>query len=88
MSSAKKPALTPCEIYDQALKYSRDLQLPPGTPRPGYTATWLDENIAVLERYQEWLSGGGTSPLVIRTYHIPMAGHVLSLNHKPSCQCR
>jgi integrase/recombinase XerD len=84
MSSAKKPALTPCEIYDQALKYSRDLQLPPGTPRPGYTATWLDENIAVLERYQEWLSGGGTSPLVIRTYHIPMAGHVLSLNHKPS----
>lgn len=79
-----KAAVTTTEIYDQALHYARDQRLPPGTPQPGYTATWLEENVAVLERYREWLSGGGTSPLVIRTYHIPMAGHALSLNHKPS----
>jgi integrase/recombinase XerD len=84
MSPSKKAAVTTMEIYDQALKYCRDLHLPPGTPQPGYTATWLEENIAVLERYREWLSSGGTSPGVIRTYHIPMAGHALSLNHKPS----
>jgi site-specific recombinase XerD len=82
--SPPKAAVTTTEIYDQALKYCRDFHLPPGTPQPGYTSTWLEENIAVLERYREWLSSGGTSPLVIRTYHIPMAGHVLSLNHKPS----
>jgi integrase/recombinase XerD len=82
--SPKKTAVATTEIYDQALKYSRDHRLPPGTPQPGYTATWLEENIAVLERYREWLSSGGTSPAVIRTYHIPMAGHALALNHKPS----
>ena len=60
--------------------------MPPGVPQPNFTNTWLPENIAALERYREWLSGGGTSELVIRTYHIPMAGHVLSLNHKPSRQ--
>ncbi len=84
--SPPKAAATTTEIYDQALKYCRDFRLPPGTPQPGYTYTWLEENIAVLERYREWLSGGGASPLVIRTYHIPMAGHALSLNHKPSSE--
>jgi site-specific recombinase XerD len=82
--SPPKAAVTTTEIYDQALKYCRDRGLPPGTPQPGETATWLAENLAVLERYRAWLSGGGTSPLVTRTYHIPMAGHALSLNHKPS----
>lgn len=84
--SPPKAAVTTCEIYDQALKYCRDQRLPPGTPQPGTTHTWLTENIAVLERYREWLSSGGTSSLVIRTYHIPMAGHALSLNHKPSSE--
>lgn len=82
--SPTKAAVTTCEIYDQALKYCRDFQVPPGAPRPGYTSTWLPENIAVLERFVDWLSGGGTSAYVIRTIHIPMAGHILSLNHKPS----
>jgi integrase/recombinase XerD len=82
--SPKKTAVATTEIYDQALKYSRDHRLPPGAPQPGYTSTWLEENITVLERYRAWLSGGGTSPAVIRTYHIPMAGHALALNHKPS----
>lgn len=53
---------------------------------PAYTSTWLPENIAVLERYVVWLSGGGTSAYVIRVIHIQMAGHILSLNHKPSSQ--
>jgi site-specific recombinase XerD len=82
--SPTKAAVTTTEIYDQALKYCRDFRLPPGTPQPEYTSTWLEENVEAIERYREWLSSGGTSPLVIRTYHIPMAGHVLSLNHKPS----
>ncbi len=82
--SPTKAAVTTTEIYDQALKYCRDLHLPPGILRPGYTSTWLPENVAVLERYRQWLEGGGISPYVVRTYHIPMAGHALSLNHKPS----
>jgi site-specific recombinase XerD len=84
--SPTKAAVTSTEIYDQALKYCRDLHLPAGTPQPGYTSTWLPENIAALERYREWLEGGGISPQVVRTYHIPMAGHALSLNHKPSAE--
>ena len=79
-------AVTTTEIYDQALKYSRDLHLLPGTPRPGYTSTWLPENIAAIERYRKWLEDGGISPMVIRFYHIPMAGHALSLSHKPSAE--
>jgi hypothetical protein len=84
--SPPKAAVTTTEIYDQALKYCRDFRLPAGAPRPCSTAGWLEENIAALERYREWLESGGTSQLVIRTYHLPMAGHVLGLNHKPSRQ--
>jgi len=82
--SPVKAAVTTCEIYDQALKYCRDFRLPPGAPRPVYTSEWLPENITALERYIAWLSGGGTSAFVIRTIHIPMAGHVLGMNHKLS----
>jgi integrase/recombinase XerD len=77
-------AVTTTEIYDQALKYCRDLHLSPDVIRPDYTSTWLAENVDVLERYRKWLEEGGTSPYVVRTYHIPMSGHALSLNHKPS----
>lgn len=82
--SPTKTAVTTCEIYNQALKYARDVCVPPNTPQPCYTHEWLPENIAALERYREWLSGGGTSAYVIRIIHIPMAGHILSLNHKPT----
>jgi len=82
--SPKVPAVTPCDIYDQALKYARSTRMPPGIPRPCYTREWLPENIAALERYVTWLSGGGTSAYVIRIIHIPMAGHILSLNHRPT----
>ncbi len=82
--SPAKAAVTPCEIYNHALKYSRHDHVPPGVPLPNSTNTWLAENIAILERYVTWLAGGGTSAYVIRVIHIPMAGHILSLNHKPS----
>ena len=82
--SPAKAAVTPCEIYNHALKYSRHDHVPPGVPLPNSTNTWLPENIAILERYVTWLAGGGTSAYVIRVIHIPMAGHILSLNHKPS----
>jgi integrase len=81
-----KPATTITEMYDQALKYSRDNQIPAGTPQPVYTKDWLPENIATLERYYEWLSTGGTSPYVTRIIHLPMAGHILGINLKPSIE--
>mgnify|MGYP001017848724 CR=1 FL=1 len=56
--SPVKAAVTICEIYDQALKYARDYQVPADAPRPGYTSTWLPENVALLEKYHAWLSGG------------------------------
>lgn len=71
-------------MYDHALRVSPRVLLAPGTPRPCFSREWLAENIAVLERYYDWLIGGGTSLLVTRTYHIPMAGHILGMNHKPS----
>ena len=84
--SPVKAAVTPTEIYDQALRYCRDKRVPPGVPRPCYTKDWLSENIDTLLRYHLWLSGGGTSWLVTRLFHIPMAGHVLGMNHKPSTE--
>lgn len=84
--SPTQAAVTPTEIYDQALKYARDQHLVPEAPRPLPTKGWLPENVAVLERYHEWLTGGGASPNVIHTIYIPMAGHVLGLNRKPAAQ--
>ena len=82
--SPPKAATTTREMYDQALKYARDFRVPHGVSQPCSTSEWLPENVALLEKYHAWLSGGGTSDLVIRNYHLPMAGHVLGLNHKPS----
>lgn len=84
--SPPKAAVTITEMYDQALKYSRKDQLPAEAPRPCPTRNWLPENIATFERYRDWLTGGGTSPYVIRIIHIPMAGHALGMNHKPAEQ--
>ena len=77
---------TMCERYDQALKFGRDSHLPAGTPYPKYTCDWPGENVALLERYREWLASGGHSETVIRTIFIPMAGHVLGLFLKPFTQ--
>jgi integrase/recombinase XerC len=76
-------AITLREKYDQALHYAHDQRLPPGMARPLATAHWHPDNIQLLERYEQWLSGGGVSELVIRLHHIPMAGHVFGLMLKP-----
>jgi site-specific recombinase XerD len=84
--SPTKREVTVTGRYDQALHYARDQHLPSGyiTPRP--TMDWPQENIELLERYVDWLRGGGASEEVIRIVYIPMAGHVLGLNLKPHSQ--
>lgn len=79
-------ATTVAERYDQALHYARDERLPPDAPRPQPTSAWLAENVRLLERYQEWLLSGGTSPFTVNMIYIPMAGHVLGFNLKPHGQ--
>jgi site-specific recombinase XerD len=74
------------ERYDQALEYCHDKNLPATAPRPSLTRDWPPENVALLERYCAWLSGGGASEQVIRTIYIPMAGHVLGIALKPHSQ--
>ena len=71
------------ERYDQALRYGQDTRLPPGAPRPLPTSRWPPENVAPLERYREWLLGGGSSPRIVASLYLPMTGHALGLNLKP-----
>jgi integrase/recombinase XerC len=76
-------ATTLAESYDSGLHYLRHRNLPAGMPHPMPTKYWPKENLEFLERYRDWLSGGGVSELVIRTYHVKMAGHVFGLTLKP-----
>jgi site-specific recombinase XerD len=71
------------EHYDQTLHYTRDKRLPPGYPKPQPTSCWPPENIALYERYRDWLLEGGTSEMASRTIYLPTAGHVLGLALKP-----
>jgi hypothetical protein len=54
MSPIQK-ATTAAERYDVVRSRSRDGRLPPGYPSPQPTAAWPAENVALLERYREWL---------------------------------
>jgi integrase/recombinase XerC len=74
------------EKYDRSLLYSRGKQVPVDARRPLPTSHWPPENIVLLERYEQWLLGGGVSEMVVRLYHIPMAGHVFGLTLKPHAQ--
>ncbi len=69
--------------YDRALKWAHERGLPPDAPRPLPTSAWPDENVALLDRYRDWLVGGGFSQAVIDVIYLPMAGHVLGLTPKP-----
>ncbi len=80
-----RKAITPTECYDQALHYARDQHVPEEL-RPRFTADWPPENIALLERYVDWLLSGGASAYSTRIIYLPMAGHVLGLNLKPHTQ--
>ena len=47
------------------------------------TRYWPAGNIELLERYRDWLLGGGVNERVTNLYHIIMAGHVFGLTLKP-----
>jgi site-specific recombinase XerD len=79
-------ASTLAEKYDRSLRYARGKQAPAGMCKPQPTSRWPQENIELLERYEQWLLGGGMSEMVTSYYHIPMAGHVFGLTLKPHTQ--
>jgi site-specific recombinase XerD len=86
MSAASGSA---AERYDNALHWARlrhHKHLPSGYPVPQPTSAWPQENIVLLERYQDWLWSSGTSRDVIEHIYIPMAGYALGLNLKPHPQ--
>ncbi len=72
--------------YDAARRGAHDNRLPPGYPTPQPTSAWPVENIALLERYREWLLSSGTNPDLVNVVYVPMAGNVLGLNLKPHTQ--
>jgi len=76
-------AATLAEHYDQGLQLVRDQRLPEGYAAPQPTALWPRENIALYERYRDFLLLGGASELATQTIYLPIAGHVLGLNLKP-----
>ena len=86
MPPRKISTLTLAERYDQSLRYGRGKRAPAGTRKPLPTAHWHKDNIALLEKYERWLFGGGVSEMVIAYYHIPMAGHVFGLTLKHHSQ--
>jgi len=77
------PAATLGEHYDQGLHLARHHRLPEGYHAPQPTACWPQENIALYERYRDFLLLGGASELATHTIYLPIAGHVLGLNLKP-----
>jgi site-specific recombinase XerD len=79
-------ASTVAERYDNSLIYAKNGHLPPEAPRPLPTSHWPQENIALLERFREWLVGGGTSERTTDLFYLPAAGHALGLNLKPHAQ--
>jgi site-specific recombinase XerD len=82
MSPIQK-ATNAAERYDVVRRRSRDGRLPPGYPTPRPTADWPPENVALLERYRQWLLSGGASEKQTYYLYVPMAGNALGLNLKP-----
>ena len=74
------------ERYDSSRYYVRDHRLPPGYPTPRPTSEWPPENVALLERYREWLLSSGASPHTVYLLYVPMAGNALGMNLKPHSQ--
>lgn len=77
---------TLAEHYDVTLRYVRDQKLPAAAPRHQPTAFWPKENIALYERYRDWLFSGGISVASSKTIYLPAAGFILGLNLKPHHQ--
>jgi site-specific recombinase XerD len=80
------PSVSTTERYDRALRGAHHSRLPSGYPVPQPTSAWPAENVALFERYREWLSSSGASQDVLFQVYIPMAGHALGLNLKPHPQ--
>ena len=74
------------ETYDRSLLKGHDARLPADCPVPKPTHYWPPENVALLERYREWLLSSATSPSVVDTLYLSTAGHALGLNLKPHPQ--
>lgn len=74
---------TLAEQYDQTLHYTNDCG---DAPKPAPTSQWPKENIALYERYRDWLLSGGASEEPTKTIYLPVAGHALALNLKPHSQ--
>ncbi len=78
-----RKAATLAEHYDQGLQLVRNQRLPKDYAAPKPTAFWPKENIALYERYRDFLLLGGASELATQTIYLPIAGHVFGLNLKP-----
>ena len=77
-------ATSAAERFDRSLRRSLALSpLPKGVTAPQPTNTWPAENVALLERYRDWLVAGGASDSVINHHRIPMAGTFLGLALRP-----
>jgi len=72
--------------YDRSLRYAHGQKLPPEIPQPQPTSCWPPENVALLERYQDWRLQGGASQSTTEVIYVPMAGHALGLALKPHPQ--
>ena len=72
--------------YDQILHSTRYKHLPADFIRPQPTAFWPPENLALYERYRDWLLSGGTCEMAVEIIYLPAAGHVFGLNLKPHPQ--
>lgn len=79
-------ANTLAERYDRSLCYARGKQAPAEVKRPMPTTHWHRDNLALFEHYERWLYNGGASEAVMRTYYLPMAGHVFGLTLKHHSQ--
>ena len=76
-------SLSAAAIYDKSLRRARIAHLPENAPRPQPSTAWPPENVALLERFRNWLVAAGLCIDYVDRIHIPMAGHVLGLNLKP-----
>ncbi len=65
---------TAVERYTSFLKKSRKAKLPPGYPLPQPPVQWPEENIALFERYLDWLHADGAGQTCIMNYYLPGPG--------------
>lgn len=87
MNESRTFPTTAAVRYDRALRKSLKLNPPPSeVVVPQFTDQWPAENVALLERYRDWLAEVGAAEAVINTYRLPTAGYVLGLNDKPHAQ--